>query len=247
MDTFLQPTALMPQHRTYSSIQTYMVLMSYLVLVKGLLIFFPQVFRSPTQAAVFEWKFIGLWTLAGLIGVTLSVRTGFPPLWNAAIPKTRRLLFPILLGVGFGVIAVATDVLTGWTDIVARKMGLTSIHIDWPASLIIYPGGAIIVDVIYRLLPIPLLLWLVSNLVLRGRGQVATFWMIAALTSFLEPWGDLGLWKHGAAMTTAVFAQDYALNLTQAYLFRRSGFVSSVMLRIAFYMIWHVAYGLLGG
>ena len=47
-------------------------------------------------------------------------------------------------------------------------------------------------------------------------------------------------------MTAAVFAQDYALNFAQVYLFRKSGFAASVHMRVVFYMIWHVAYGLCG-
>jgi len=43
-----------------------------------------------------------------------------------------------------------------------------------------------------------------------------------------------------------VFAEDYALNLGQAWLFRRYGFLSSILLRVFFYLIWHGLWGFVG-
>jgi hypothetical protein len=127
---------------------------------------------------------------------------------------------------------------------VARKMGIASIHISFPASVIVYPGGAIIVEILYRLFPLPLLVWLVSNLLLRERRQTETFWAAAIVLSTIEPLGDLGLKAFGFATMAAVFAEDYALNLTQAYLFRRLGFLAAILMRAVFYVVWHVLWGL---
>ena len=44
----------------------------------------------------------------------------------------------------------------------------------------------------------------------------------------------------------AVFLQDFALNLAQAWLFRRYGFLSAILLRVSFYFLWHVGWGLVG-
>ncbi|HEY3119359.1 MAG TPA: hypothetical protein VGL15_01960 [Vicinamibacteria bacterium] len=41
-----------------------------------------------------------------------------------------------------------------------------------------------------------------------------------------------------------MFAQDHALNLVQAWVFRRAGFLASILVRVAFYLIWHVLWGL---
>ena len=54
-------------------------------------------------------------------------------------------------------------------DVAARGHDLPSIHIPFPASLLIYPGGAIIVCVLYYLVPIPLLTWLLSRFLWRAR------------------------------------------------------------------------------
>ena len=101
-------------------------------------------------------------------------------------------------------------------------------------------------EVFYRLLPIPLLLWLISNVALRGRGQDQVFAALAALTSLIEPvTQDLPALQRPelAVAASVVFVIDYALNLVQAILFRRSGFLAAILMRVATYAVWHVAYG----
>jgi hypothetical protein len=67
--------------------------------------------------------------------------------------------------------------------------------------------------------------------------------VLAVLTSLLEPFSqDLREIITGPSRFAFgwVFAEDYALNLGQAWLFRRYGFLSSILLRVFFYLIWHV-------
>jgi len=220
--------------------------MVYLVLVKLAITFVPDAFRSTAQAAVFAWPMIGALTVLGLGGLWLARRCGLPGFWNPGLPASRKWLPPVLLGVGFGLLAIGIDVLTGWTDAIERKLGIPSIHIDFPASLLIYPGGAVIVNVIYYLIPIPLLLWLVSSVLLRGRFREPVFWTVAAAVAAIEPLTQ-DLSEPGPAwVVLLVLLSDYALNFAQAALFRRGGFLATVLLRVSFYLIWHVAWGALG-
>ncbi len=230
----------------WPSARGYLLLMAYLVLVKLAITFVPDAFRSTAQAAVFAWPMIGVLTVLGLGGLWLARRCGLPGFWNADLPAFRKWLLPVLLGVGLGILAIGVDVLTGWTDAVERRLGIPSIHIDFPASLLIYPGGAVIVNVIYYLIPIPLLLWLVSGVLLRGRFCEPVFWMVAAAVAAIEPLtqdlSDPGpVW-----VMLLVLLSDYALNFAQAALFRRGGFFATVLLRVSFYLIWHVVWGALG-
>lgn len=232
------------------SLLVYLGLIAYLAAVKLALTFMPNVFRSPAQAAVFAWPAIVLFTILGLVGVYLADRTGFPPAWGAsANENVKRLWMPSVLGIGLGLIAIATEKLTHWTEIVAAKMNLPSIHISWPASLLIYPGGAIIVEVVYRIFLVPVLLWLISGVILRGRQQERVFWVLAVITALLEPVSqDLHAVIAGpsSGVFAVVFAEDFVLNISQAWLFRRQGFLSAILLRIVFYLFWHVLWGLGG-
>ena len=225
------------------SASIFLALMAYCVGVKLLLTLMPDVFRSPAQAAVFRWPFLLLWTVLGLAGVWLSSRTGFPAPGEGAMGDKRAFWIGTGLGLALGLCAIVTDKWTGWTSFVAARMGLPSIHISFPASLLIYPGGAVIVEILYRLFPIPFLLFLLGPVLRREGRQEIAFWVLALLLSLAEPIGDFGLRPLGAGVVAAVFLQDYALNLSQAWLFRKAGFLSAIWLRVVFYLVWHVAWG----
>lgn len=227
----------------WTSARRYLLLMAYLVVVKLAITFVPDAFRSTAQAAVFAWPMIAVLTVLGLGGLWLARRIGLPGFWNPDLPATRKWLLPVLLGVAFGALAIGVDAWTGWTDVIERKLGLPSIHIEFPASLLIYPGGAVIVNVIYYLVPIPLLVWLVSSLLLRGRFQEPVFWTIGALAAAIEPLSQDLSYPGPAWAMLLVLLSDYALNFAQVALFRRGGFFATVLLRVSFYLVWHVVWG----
>lgn len=210
------------------------IMILYLVAVRLTIARNPDMFRSAAQAAVFTWPMLGIVAAVGLGGTWIARRTGrFPEMWDRRVSLVWRLWTPALLGLVLGGVAILVDRATHWTTLAALQMKLPSIHIDAPASYLIYPGGAIIVSILYFLLLVPLFLW-----IFRGRG----FWVIAAVCALIEPCTqDLNM-TGGLAMTVAVFAEDYALNLGQVWLFRRAGFVAAVLLRVAFYVVWHMVW-----
>jgi hypothetical protein len=232
------------------SITAYAALMLYLVAVKVTLSVMAADpgFRSPTQTAVFAWPALAIVTAAGLIGVFLSHQLGLPGVWSPTIPLSRRLTIPAIAGLVTGLLAIAIDRMTGWSATSAAAMGLPSIHIAWPSSLVIYPGGAIVVNVIYYLVPIPVLVWLITRL---GRDRVrfdTAYWIGATLAALIEPVSQgMGNGLTGKPAALVVFgAQDFAANLAQVYAFRRAGFGAAVVFRVGFYLVWHVVNGLTG-
>jgi len=208
------------------------LMMLYLVAVRLTIARNPDMFRSATQAAVFTWPMLGIVAVVGLAGTVMARRSRrFPEMWDAQVPMAWRLWVPIVGGLLLGGVAILVDRATNWTALAAEQMHLPSIHIDPPASLLIYPGGAIIVSILYFLFFAPLLLW-----AFRGRG----FWIIALLTAAIEPvTQDLNV-AAGIGVVVSVFAADYVLNLSQVLLFRRAGFVPAVLLRVVFYAVWHM-------
>jgi hypothetical protein len=202
-------------------------------------------FRSVSQAKVFEWQCIAIWTVAGLAGIWFSARTGFPEMMDPRISQTNRFLYPALIGIGFGALAVWVDRSTGWATALASRMELESIHIPYPASVLMYTGGSIVVEVLYRLLPVPFLVWLASNVLLRGRWQSQVFWITALVVSAVEPVSQHSSWEGHQMVMNEVMVQDYAMNLSQCYLFRRYGFLAPLTVRVAFYGVWHVLWGYL--
>jgi hypothetical protein len=217
------------------------VLILYLVIIKVYILSSPGSFRSIQQAQVFDWMFLGIWTFLGMVGMWFYEKCELPAF--GSIHTTHVVLYPSLVGFAMGILAVVNDQLTHWTEYVATQMNLTTIHIDFPQSLLLYPGGAIVHEIFNRLFLIPLLLWVFGFLLFKKRHNETIFWSVAVLTSLIEPWGDLGLVKLGWVTMISSFILDFVLNLSQAYYFRKAGVLSSILLRISFYVVWHVLYG----
>ncbi len=231
-----------PAARLSRAYGPFLLLVAWLVAIKLAILGGPPVFRSPAQAAVFAWPFLGVVLVAGLGGVWLSRRIGIPDLLAVDIAPRHRFLAPVIIGWALGLAMLGSDWGFDWSLPMALGHGLPSIHIPFPASLLIYPGGAIIVCVIYYLVPIPLLTWLLSRGVWRGRHQARAFWIAGLLCAAIEPLTqDLTPSMRALGGVGAlVFVLDYAANAAQVVVFRNAGFLAAVTLRITFYLVWHV-------
>lgn len=202
--------------------------------------------ETDPRSVLFSWPAIGVVGLAGLVGIGFSHRTGFPAAWDRRMSVRQRLIVPAVLGLGIGLLESGLDMVFHWTQFFAQYSGPATFNAPWPGSLLFYPGGAILVEVFYRLLPVPLALWLVSNVLLRGRAQIQAFWVLALLSSLIEPaTQDLDGFKFGASLPLVAsgFVPDFLLNLAQVVMFRNYGFLASIVTRVGMYLIWHVAYG----
>ena len=230
--------------RLTGSVSVWLVLVAYLMIVKIVLdTFLPHAFADPGQAALFGWVPLGIFSILGLIGVWLSARTGFPDAWDESVSYRQRILFPLLIGIGFGLLQVAIDLVTGFSKLVAARHGVTQQFTDFPSMFLIFTAAPIIVEVVYRLFLVPLVLWLLSNLLLKGRAQASIFWVLAVLTSALEPvtqFPDLQILPAGLAVLLGL--EYFAINFTQAAFFRKRGFLAAILVRLGFYLLWHILY-----
>lgn len=219
-------------------------LIAYFVLVKLLLdAFFPNAFADPDQAAFFQWISIAIFGVVGFVGVVLTEHTGFPDAWDALKQKPIRALYAIGAGVLFGILFVAFDMATGFTRHIVAAHGVAQQYTGFVPMALAFSAASIIVEVVHRLLIIPLLLFVISNLVLRGRWQEQIFWILAIPLSALEPLLQardvLALPSNLSIVYAIVF---YALNFVQVFMFRRYGYFSSYLMRVAFYVVWHALY-----
>lgn len=114
----------------------------------------------------------------------------------------------------------------------------------FPASIPYFLYGGIVSEILSRLFPIPLMVWLISNLLLRGRAQGPVSWAAVLLSSFVEPLSQVGamvMLGIGSGPSIAfTFLLIFAANLALGRLFRAYGFGASVVMRLAFYSLWHV-------
>jgi hypothetical protein len=219
-------------------------LLLYLVLVKSILTaFFPGAFNDPTQAGLFSWVSLAIIGMLGLVGVFLSERTGFPSAWQSSVPVRNRILLPLLTGLALGAALSAFDLFTHFTSYILARHGLAQQFVGYIPSFLIFSGGSILIEVIFRLLPIPLFVWLISNVLLKGGGQSQTFWVLALLFAALEPLSQsVDILTLPPVLMFIDFAIYYAVNFVQIAYFRKYGFLASILVRVAFYFVWHTLY-----
>lgn len=238
----IYPVRLLGRDGVNSAI-TWLILVALLLVIRVLIYaFFPSAFNDPQQASFFSWSALSIIGVLGLAGVYFAHLTGFPAAWSTE-HAVARWLIPVAVGVAFGIGYVLWDKLTNFTALNNAHHGVAQQFVGVVPSILIFTGGAIISEAVFRLIPIPLLLWLISSLVLRKRWQVQIFWALAVLTSLLEPVSQYSfLIGSSTGIGGVLIAAGFAFNMVQAGYFRRYGFVSAIVVRVAFYMIWHVVY-----
>jgi hypothetical protein len=144
---------------------------------------------------------------------------------------------------------VGLDLLTGGTKAIAQLTGEPSFNIDFPGSLLAYPAGGIGVELQYRLFTLPFLLWLVSSVILRGRGQRVTLLVLGAISAGFEPvLQGIGITIMGAGVITPVMLGAYMItalpeNIAAVVGFRKYGLLAPIVMRMGDYLIWHILYG----
>lgn len=183
--------------------------------------------------------------LVGLFGVYLASQAGIPAAWDSRVSNRVRFAYPLAIGAALGVVSIGLELLTGGISFVVQDLGLERFHAPLPGSILFYSAGSVILEVIFRLLPIPLVLWVALRAGLPERHRLALFWAVAVLTSVLEPWGQTAV-AIDAGRTDLALTQGalgFGYNLIQAYWFLRAGFLASLSVRWGHYAIWHILYG----
>lgn len=243
----VQPSTTNSSHWTtiwerYNSPIIWLLLVAYLALSAFLVtVVFPVQFVDRSQSGFFEAQGVIALGVMGLIGVLLSMRTGFPSAWDARVSNTQRFVIPIAAGVVLGSLFLATDLITDMSRLKQEHLNLQSTDVAFPASVFFYSAGAIFVEVVYRLLTIPLLLGLISIVVRSQGAREKVFWMLAILTSLIEPLTNTAASQYLAPLAlTVVLVQSFAANFLQAVFFRKYGFLAAILLRVAFYIPYHV-------
>jgi hypothetical protein len=218
-----------------SSLRTYAVLVAILVAVKLLFVAFPTRFPLADQAGAFAWPLVLGIALFGLAGLYVEPRAGFPSMWDARVSNGRRFGLPVLDGFVYGIVTVLVD------------LGQPAdVHLPFPLSIPFYTYGAIFLEILLRLFALTVVTWLLGKVL----PKEAAFWIANVLTSWYEPWPQMmeelaratDLQKPGIVIDW-ILSPLYIGNLVTGYLYRRVGFLGPVVLRLVFYLVWHVAYG----
>ena len=188
-------------------------------------------YKTEGQRVVFQWWALAAISACGLLGVYLSQKTDFPPM---LFDSTRGPALAVSHGVVIGLTAILLDYIRP----VAEVFGLTSIHIPLPEAVPFYWYGAVVSEIWFHLLPVPLFI-----LVFGGkRHREKAFWAALIILSAWENrrfFANPALWN---AIELARNLQTYAANASEIWLFRRYGFLAALLQRVTIYSLWHIAW-----
>jgi hypothetical protein len=155
-----------------------------LMAVTGLFIHFVGAgLETDPRKDMFGVTGIAVFGLLGGLGVFLASRTGFPAAWDARIGNRVRFVYPLALGAGLGVVSVVLELLTGGIAFVLDDLDRDVFNAPLPGSVLLYSAGAVVLEVVYRLLPIPVVMWVAQRFGFPERHRLKLFWVLAVLTS----------------------------------------------------------------
>lgn len=185
------------------------------------------------------WDFTNLaLMLVGIPFLFLQSRAGLPEFWDSTISHKKRILYPLLIGIFFGVLDILVVKVMMHPDPYTE---LPPFLQPFPYSLFLYISGAFEIEVFYRLVPLTLILLLGKWF---KNGQYFTYfvWAGILLTALREP---LEQFPDGnMAFILYSLVTGLLMNALQAFYFSKAGFVASISVRLGHYLLWHILLGI---
>jgi hypothetical protein len=222
----------------------YGLLIAALIVVHYVIELGPDIEMLQNQKALFSWRAIGVIGILGLVSLYVLSLTGLKQLWDADVGINYKILLPFVVGLLLGFVQSVYDSVTGASGEIAASMGLGDIHIAFPFSIPIYFGGAIIVNIIYYLIPIPIVVYIVSTWLLKGKAEGIVYWSVGLVIAFFEPLTNPGISiiQQVGIIAIPLSISVLIFNLTTILFIRKFGFIAALFLRLGHYAVWHILY-----
>jgi hypothetical protein len=242
-----------------ASVKIYIGLIVALAFLAAVNVFLPQGALVPTQELpaskpVFALAVASIMLVVygglGLLGMMLSQRIGFAPLWSITNSVRQKLLIPGLVGASLGLFFILAD------SFLSKFHTLGAIpHPPFPTSIVASASAGIGEEVIFRLFFISFWVWLVSDVILGKKWQNQIFWIVAvgAACAFafahipsimflfgLKTIGDIPL-----ALMSEIILLNGVLSIVTAYYFKTYGLLAAVSIHFWADVVWHVIWGAL--
>ena len=186
----------------------------------------------PGRIAVFPWLEILITLVLGIIGLFLYKKTRLPGFEE--IRKRKAIIISIGAGLGFSILLVIIDAFARIGDI----------SVGWPLSIIFYIWGSISTEIIFRLFAISLIVWLFSNVIFRKKHNTQIYWIGSAILSLIVVASMvMGLMQIAnlSILTLLLIGIIVIISeLASFKLLRKYGFLSNLVFRMSFYLIWHI-------
>lgn len=152
------------------------------------------------------------------------------------VPTGRWMVIAIVGAFVLACVAVVGDIALGFDE---------DINVRWPGSLAFYAVISVVAEVVFHLVPLALAAVAVPNPRTDFRGRVVVALLVVAA---LEACFQVVLSRANAdagLLTGFVGVHLFAIGLFQMALFWRAGPVAMLAFRPVYYVLWHVAWGVL--
>jgi membrane protease YdiL (CAAX protease family) len=227
--------------RVSSSVIAYLVLLVAIIIFRLLISLFPSGMIASQMVNLTDTLSIGAIWVVGWVGVYLAKGTGFAGMWQKDISLRRRFLEPALIGIGIGVLAIIFDLL--------QPLGGESL-IRFPASLVAYPLAAILEEIIFRLFLTTTIVWIFSNVLLRGKWQEVVFWVVNVFLALFYTLSQLSQYQtYVGDLNIIVLARFFVVIavffILAAFYYRRTGFLSAIVMHLGYFLVWFIIWGAL--
>ena len=244
--------------KTSRSQKTYFLLVLLLAVISSTNIFLPQgglldIHELPASKpiiALAAFFIVGIiYGGLGLLGLHLSIKLGFSSIWSDSVTNNQRFVQPALIGTGIGIFFIISDIVISNFNTVGHLP-----HPPFPTSLTASIAAGIGEEIVFRLFFISFWLWLISALLLKGKGKNTIFWIVTTFSAVAFSLGHLPSIMFSFNYST--FAQIPAMLLFEiillngvlsfftAHYFRKYGFLAAVGIHFWTDIVWHVFYGL---
>ena len=244
------------------SIKIYIGLIITLAILAALNIFLPQGSFLPTLpqqelpapkpvlALVSAGIMLILYGGLGFVGLKLSLKLGFPDIWDSKVSIKQRLLTPALIGSGIGIFFILADTIFSRFHTLGPLL-----HPPFPTSLVASATAGIGEELIFRLFFLSFGIWLISYVILKKRWQKQIFWIIAVFSSLafalahvpsvMILFGFNSINEIPLALMSEIILLNGVVSLFAAYYFKKSGFLAAVGIHFWTDIVWHVIWGLI--
>jgi hypothetical protein len=221
------------------SVIVYLLILVVIIILRLLISIFPPGQIASQMVNLTDTLSIGAIWVVGWVGVYLAPGTGFAGMWQKDISNIKRFLEPALIGMGIGIFTIGFDLI--------QPLGGESL-IKFPASLVAYPLGGILEEIIFRLFLTTTLVWIFSNVLLRGKWQEVVFWIVNVFLGVFYTLSQLSQYQNLVGSTDyLILARFFVVIavyfLLAAFYYRKYGFLAAISMRLGDYLVWHIIWG----
>ena len=145
----------------------------------------------------------------------------------------RQLILPLSLVLLSASVAISVDLLMVFP---------VDVNVPIPSALSFYPSIAFLVEILFHVLPLSIVLF-IANAFLKSINQSKLIYICIGLVAILEPTYQIFGNNYPTWSVVVVWLNLYFFNVVQLVQFKKGGFVSMYLLRLVYYLFWHIVWG----